>query len=485
MSTAGFVVQDISTGLAWKGRPVGITRFEQEIAKGLFRWDKSRVRFVRYDAKRRVYVWVPEAEASRWLEGIYHNGDVKHAPPKGIVLRERLRRAEVGSKAWKILRRGVYRVGYLFSQPVAEYSERFLCLLLEFARELRQCYRVYQNRVRAPEQLPLQPEVAPVSASADPDVVDFSQVACYVSCGLDWDDKDTAAIYQAKKQYGFRCIFTIYDLVPSLFPEFLPRDPGRYIRYFSEALWTADRILTISQSSRSDILRFAKDHHLPALAIDIVSPGSDLDPGVDSKVQTLASRRVLEVMQKAGRYALTVGTLEARKNHKLLVDIWLDLLQEVGGNRLPHLVLVGGRGWGFDDLFRTLESWPELATHVHILDGLSDLELRMLYENCDIFLYPSFYEGWGIPLTEAAAFGKTIISSSSSSMPEAAPPGLSQFIDPLDYPAWHEAIKDWVLERRKNSVHGPEKANIRTWKQAGEEFATHVALFLKQERLQG
>lgn len=476
MSQRTYIVQDITTGLSWKGKPVGITRYEQEIARGLKNWDAGRgvLRFVRYDQTRRCYLWVPENEATEWLARDHMPSDKNslRVHLSGFKLKLRDLSRKLLKKAWRTCYRSAYHTGMVISRPVGEYAERLLQLMEQWVRLAIRLSCEFIRSAPAPATLN-QPPASTTGVTLQ-DQVDFSQVALYISCGLDWDDKDTAAIYRAKTLYGFRCIFTIYDMVPSLFPEFLPRDPGRYIRYFADALWTADRILTISESSRRDIEAFADTHLLPKPPIDIVSPGSDLE-NPSEMATPLTKGKVHEVIQNAGNYALSVGTIEVRKNHQLLINIWLELLQTLEKSIMPHLVLVGGRGWGFEDLFRTLDAWPELSSYVHILEGLSDHELALVYAHCDLFLYPSFYEGWGIPLTEAAAFGKPIISSSSSSMPEAAPHELTRFLDPLDYPAWLAAIQEWATQRgtpQPQSINGTH--SVRTWQQAGIDFVTKI-----------
>ena len=110
---------------------------------------------------------------------------------------------------------------------------------------------------------------------------------------------------------------------------------------------------------------------------------------------------------------------------------------------IPKLVIVGRRGWLVDDLYHAVQIDPRVAGKVRILSELGDHDLEWLYRHSRFVLFPSFCEGWGLPLAEALGHGKLCISSSTSSMPEVAQ-GLADLIDPLDSNAWYERIKHYL-----------------------------------------
>src|SRR6185436_13004749 len=110
-----------------------------------------------------------------------------------------------------------------------------------------------------------------------------------------------------------------------------------------------------------------------------------------------------------------------------------------GTGGLPHLVIVGREGFGAADLLRQMRNDPSIARSVTILNTASDAELAWLYANCAFTLYPSWYEGWGLPLSESLAYGKTFIASDNSSLPEAGE-GLGVHADPYDPIAWSREI---------------------------------------------
>jgi len=145
-------------------------------------------------------------------------------------------------------------------------------------------------------------------------------------------------------------------------------------------------------------------------------------------------------------YVLFVGTFEARKNHVLAFEAWLDLIRLHGVNAVPKLVCVGKRGWLDDAIHAKLAAHEDLRDRVVLLSSISDAELAELYRGCICTLYPSSFEGWGLPVTESLCHGKVPVISNSSSLPEAggkfavyfeagSSTRLSQALDRLIYDA--------------------------------------------------
>jgi glycosyltransferase involved in cell wall biosynthesis len=118
-------------------------------------------------------------------------------------------------------------------------------------------------------------------------------------------------------------------------------------------------------------------------------------------------------------FVLFVSTIESRRNHLLAFNTWLKLIKKWGLAATPTLVCVGKSGWMADVALACLESSDVLKQKVIMLSKSSDVELAALYRTCLLTIYPSFYEGWGLPVTEALCYGKVPLSSSVSSLPEA------------------------------------------------------------------
>ena len=140
---------------------------------------------------------------------------------------------------------------------------------------------------------------------------------------------------------------------------------------------------------------------------------------------------------------------------------------------LPALVIVGQRGFGSQDLLWQIAHDPVTKDKIAILHGASDEELSWLYQNCLWTLYPSFYEGWGLPISESLAYGKYCLASNSSSLPEAGA-GLVKHLDPLDFAAWRNAVIELtsssgrlaLLEKSIRATYRP-----MTWARSAEILA--------------
>jgi glycosyltransferase involved in cell wall biosynthesis len=146
-----------------------------------------------------------------------------------------------------------------------------------------------------------------------------------------------------------------------------------------------------------------------------------------------------------GGYALFVSTIEARKNHLLLFRIWQRLLEELPAERVPILVFAGRVGWLVGDLMRQIANTGHLNGKLMVLENTADAEIAALYQGCLFTLYPSFHEGWGLPVTESLAFGKPCLIADRTSLPEAGG-GLVRAFDPDNLHDAHAAIRQVILD---------------------------------------
>jgi glycosyltransferase involved in cell wall biosynthesis len=121
--------------------------------------------------------------------------------------------------------------------------------------------------------------------------------------------------------------------------------------------------------------------------------------------------------------------VESRKNHLLLYQVWERARES--GVMLPDLVIVGRMGWAAADAVYAMKNDPTVRASIHLLNEVSDAQLEWLYANCLLTIYPSLYEGWGLPIAESLARGKVCLASSSSAMPEVAG-DLVDYFSPYD-----------------------------------------------------
>ncbi|HEV2571052.1 glycosyltransferase [Methylocella sp. CPCC 101449] len=144
-------------------------------------------------------------------------------------------------------------------------------------------------------------------------------------------------------------------------------------------------------------------------------------------------------------YVLSVGTLEIRKNHMLLLDVWTALNRKYNG-KVPTLVLVGKWGWKIKPFRRALENSGFVGGKIVVMGGISEARLAHLYRNCLFTVFPSFVEGWGLPVSESLAYGKPCITSKQSSMPEVGG-ALARYIDPFDTKSAQTTIERAIMDR--------------------------------------
>ncbi len=258
-------------------------------------------------------------------------------------------------------------------------------------------------------------------------------------------------------------VVTIYDLTFIRYGDRLPRSRRLYLRLFTGlSCRRARRVIAISQATADDLVRLL---NVPPERIDLAIPG------VEPRFQPLPAVEVEAWRQRQGlpdRYLLFVGTLEPRKNLPMLLQAYAAL--SARDRQAVPLILAGGRGWMTEAIDRTIAEC-DLASSVILPGYLADAELPWWYNAAEAFVYPSLFEGWGLPVTEAMACGKPVLVSNVSSLPEAAgDSGL--LLPPDDVPAWTEALARCIHDSDWRDEHG-KRARITaakfTWERTAQE----------------
>lgn len=247
----------------------------------------------------------------------------------------------------------------------------------------------------------------------------------------------TRALWQIRGSTRLGVIHVVYDMIPVLFPQFFGAGfPPAYLREMVNVAAVSDRLLAISESTAEDVRRFQREVGVEPAVVSTFTLGSDLpaDPEPGAAGRRIADRE----------FVLCVGTVEARKNHRLLYDSWC-LAADEGWN-FPLLVIVGRPGFLTGDLLYELETDPRAAGNILWLSEVGDAELAWLYQNCVMTVYPSWYEGWGLPITESLAAAKLPLVSSSSSMPEAGG-DFAQYFAPHSVDQFSALLRRWLDDR--------------------------------------
>lgn len=227
---------------------------------------------------------------------------------------------------------------------------------------------------------------------------------------------------------GCKSVFTLYDLTTVKFPQ----THSALNRWFSQLmlprfLRRADKILAISECTRRDALDL---YHLPAAKIITIPLGVSIYPAAGPAQN---SDQVQARYHLPPQYLLYVGTIEPRKN----LPVLFSALQQAN---LPDLklVVVGKKGWLYEQTFRQLQELG-LGSRVLFTGFVPDEELLPIYQKASAFVFPSLYEGFGLPVLEAMACGAPVICSNASSLPEVAGEAAI-LVPPADVRGWSQAI---------------------------------------------
>jgi len=229
-------------------------------------------------------------------------------------------------------------------------------------------------------------------------------------------------------------VVTLHDLAFLRFPEVLTRSKRAYHRTFTirSLQEHATMIIANSNSTRQDAIELAG---IPAAKIETVY--ICIDTRFSNVV--IEEKEIQAFRQKqglTGGFLLYLGTLEPRKNLTTLLKAYAQLRKAYG--REEKLVLAGGKGWLYDTIFDTVREFG-LETEVLFPGFVADSDQLLWYTSASAFVYPSLYEGFGMPVTEALACGVPVVTSDVSSLPEAGA-GLALTVDPHDIQAMSEAL---------------------------------------------
>ena len=212
-------------------------------------------------------------------------------------------------------------------------------------------------------------------------------------------------IMNLRASKGVKLVTILYDLCPVLSPQFVV-EPVRiaYEKYMKKVLPKSHLILSISKNTAEDARQWLQAEGESKANIEVFRLGDEV---------SIQSPKPVDISQP---YILCVGTIEARKNHTGLYYAYK--LAAAEGKQLPLVVVVGRKGWMAGDVYQLITTDPDTKNKFKFFHDISDDELAWLYENALFSVYPSFYEGWGLPIAESLLRGTPCLASETSSMKE-------------------------------------------------------------------
>jgi len=254
----------------------------------------------------------------------------------------------------------------------------------------------------------------------------------YIYLGLDTVNDSFSRIHSTKKKTGIKVMGMCHDLIPINLPHLTAKD---YAQEFSRSIiqmaQCADMIVCNSRNTLHDLETFLSSVTVDRPSLEVITLGENLNASTG-----VLSEKVYTTCLTS--YILYVSTIEVRKNHETLYRAYRKLV-EMGRNDLPRLVFAGRQGWKVDSLLAEIRLDRAVSGLIITLENVNDSELSHLYRHALFTVYPSLYEGWGLPVAESLAHGKFCIASSTSSLPEVGGEFV-EYLDPCDLPSWVERL---------------------------------------------
>ena len=262
-----------------------------------------------------------------------------------------------------------------------------------------------------------------------------------------------------------KTLVTVHDLSFIRYPQCADANLRVYLnKVVPRSVHRANLVLADSQSTKDDLVE------LLGVAPDRIEV---VYPGVEKRFRPIEDQALLEKVRKRydlpPRFILGLGTLQPRKNFTRLIEAFASL--QVCKFASLHLVIAGGKGWLYEEIFATVEQLS-LKKKVVFPGFVADEDLPALYNLADLFVFPSLYEGFGLPPLEALACGTPVITSDASSLPEVVGEA-GPMVEATDVEALAEAMKR-VLEddalRERMIAKGMKQARKFTWEQAAAKL---------------
>jgi glycosyltransferase involved in cell wall biosynthesis len=295
-------------------------------------------------------------------------------------------------------------------------------------------------------------------------VISFSARDTLISVGSSWTYLDPRTFTTLKEETSCTLVVFCHDLIPLTHPEYcVAAEVAQFRAYFRQMIPHVDRVIVSTRTNEAELRAYCASHDIRLGETRVTPFGAEIP----------SARRPAPVEGLVpGRYALFVSTIEPRKGHGLLCRVWARLrAQGVVGSNGFKLAIVGRPGWNADAILRELRAEAEHGT-IRLFAGADDALLAALYDGAAFCVYPSMYEGYGLPIVEAFARGKAVIASNGGAIPEIAA-AFAPCLDPTDEEAWLTHLRRWIIDpASRRGYEDKIRAEFRpvSWEEAGRLF---------------
>ncbi len=258
-----------------------------------------------------------------------------------------------------------------------------------------------------------------------------------------------------------KTVAVVHDMAYKAHPETVNNKTLRWLQLtLKKSCKRADAVVTVSEFSKQEIMKYLG---VPEEKITVMPNGVDLEtfhPNYgEDQVDSLKKQ-----FRIPGEYFLYLGTLEPRKNIERLVRAYSQLVNEKKEGNIPYLVLAGGKGWLYDSIFATVQEL-KIEDRVIFTGYVEESQVPVLMKGAKAFVFPSLYEGFGMPPLEAMACGTPVLSSAATSLPEVV--GESGvLVDPESVESICHGLRELAEDEelcRRLQKEGLERAKLFSW----------------------
>ncbi len=257
-----------------------------------------------------------------------------------------------------------------------------------------------------------------------------------------------------------KLVCTVHDIISYFHPEWFPEFMNKKTKHYLNALRRCNLLIAISENTKKDLIRFSD---LPSEKIEVIYPGCSSEFYYKSKMDVIN-----QIKEKYGLdkdYILFIGTIEPRKNLSLLIDAYIKLRRR---RRIPQFVIIGMLGWKYDDVLKKIKEHSDYITYLGYLPHFDKVNLL---KGAFLFVYPSLYEGFGLPVLEAMASETPVVTSNVTSIPEIT--GISAIlIDPTNITSIEDGLERGIFNDslRKQIIRVAKKrAEQFTWEKTAQQ----------------
>jgi glycosyltransferase involved in cell wall biosynthesis len=285
--------------------------------------------------------------------------------------------------------------------------------------------------------------------------------------GAGWLHGNIQCVRTLRARASICFVLFCHDIIPLLFPQFYKEhDVEGFRRYFEVAAEVSDLIIFSTQTGSQHARDYCEERKLQIGATAVGSLGADA-------LQKFTRRGELPIGLVPGKFVLYVSTIEPRKGHALLYNVWLNLLKEGIPQAFGYkLVFVGRVGWNMSKFFDQLRTASEGSETLELLTDVDDAALAALYEGAAFCVYPSVYEGYGLPVVEAFSYGRALVCSNGGALAEVAGP-FALCLDPGDEEAWFRVLRNWITDPQQYRAYElavKDHFSHPTWAEASQRI---------------